>query len=155
MVKLTKIARHILPLNESSSIDYPFLSGNPSNFIIHKISFRINISAQRETTHFNKLTPYFRCCECLYSSSLASFQHSSINMPTTATGARQRGARTVPYQCRGGGGGYSVWKRVPTAVRPSKSFGCRDLTWTKKEGSPVIESSHAGAVLFLNVTILD
>ena len=51
--------------------------------------------------------------------------------------------------------GYSVWKRVPTAARPSKSCDCRDLTWLKKGGCLVIESSHRGADIVLNVSILD
>ena len=34
----------------------------------------------------------------------------------------------------GGGGGYSVWKRVPSAVRPLESGGCRDPRQLKKGG---------------------
>ena len=29
-------------------------------------------------------------------------------------------------------GGYSVWKRVPTADRPLRSGGCRAARWLKK-----------------------
>ena len=39
---------------------------------------------------------------------------------------------------RGGGGGYSVGKRVPTAVRPLESGGCRDPRQLKKAVCPHI-----------------
>ena len=35
-------------------------------------------------------------------------------------------------------GGYWVLKRVPTAVRPLRSGGCRDARWLKKGGCPLI-----------------
>ena len=38
----------------------------------------------------------------------------------------------------GGGGGYLVWKRVPTAVQPLESGGCRDPRQLKKGGCPHI-----------------
>ena len=41
----------------------------------------------------------------------------------------------------GGGhsqGGYLVWKKVPTAVRPLRSCGFSELTWTKNGGCQVI-----------------
>ena len=44
-----------------------------------------------------------------------------------------KGRRFIP-----GGGGYSVWKRVPGAVRPPRSCGCRDPRWLKKGGCPLI-----------------
>ena len=37
-----------------------------------------------------------------------------------------------------GGGGYSVWKRVPTAVRPLRSSGCRNSRWLYKERGAVL-----------------
>ena len=36
------------------------------------------------------------------------------------------------------GGGYSVWKRVPTVDRVPRSCGCRGQTMQKKGGCPVI-----------------
>ena len=45
-----------------------------------------------------------------------------------------------------GGGGYSVWKRVPTAVRPLRSGGCRDPRWLKRGGCPLIILYSRGAV---------
>ena len=40
----------------------------------------------------------------------------------------------------GGGGGYSVWKRVPMAVRPLRSGGCRDAWWLKSGAVPFGET---------------
>ena len=54
-----------------------------------------------------------------------------------------------------GGGGYSVWKRVPTAVRPLTSCGCREPRWLKKGGCRVIISSKRGAVIVLIANIVD
>ena len=45
-----------------------------------------------------------------------------------------------------GGGGYSVPKRVPTAVQPLWSGGCRDARWLKKGGCPLIILFNRGAV---------
>ena len=41
-----------------------------------------------------------------------------------------------PFNQRGGGGGGGglLWKRVPTAVRPLESRGCRNLRQLKKRG---------------------
>ena len=49
-------------------------------------------------------------------------------------------------EARGGGGGYSVWKRVPTAVRPPRSCGCSDPRWLKKGGCSLIIFDKRGAV---------
>ena len=39
-----------------------------------------------------------------------------------------------PIHPGGGGGGYSVWTRILTAVRPLASVCCHDLQWLKKKG---------------------
>ena len=39
-------------------------------------------------------------------------------------------------------GGYSVWKRVPTVDRMSRSCGCLEQTMLKKGGCPVIISDY-------------
>ena len=44
----------------------------------------------------------------------------------------------VPRPVGGGGGGYSVWKRVPAAVRLLKTGGCCDPRWLKTGGCPYI-----------------
>ena len=56
---------------------------------------------------------------------------------------------------RTGGGGYLVWKRVPTVVRPRKSCDCRKVQWLKMGGCQIIISSKRGAVTVLNVNNLD
>ena len=53
-----------------------------------------------------------------------------------------------------GGGGYLVWKRVPTVVRPRKSCGCRKVQRLKMGGCQIITSSKRGAVTVLNVNKL-
>ena len=50
------------------------------------------------------------------------------------------------YYLGGGGGGYSVWKRVPTAVQLLESRGCREPQWLKKGGCPYIILYDRGAV---------
>ena len=52
-------------------------------------------------------------------------------------------------------GGYLVWKRVPTVVRPHKSCGCRKLPRLKEGGCQIIISSQRGAVTVLNINNLD
>ena len=37
-----------------------------------------------------------------------------------------------------GGGGYLVWKRVPTAVQPMRSSGCCGARWLQKGGCPLL-----------------
>ena len=54
-----------------------------------------------------------------------------------------------------GGGGSLFWKRVPTAVRPLRSVGCRDPRWLKKGGCPLIILYNRGAVrVFASITIV-
>ena len=50
--------------------------------------------------------------------------------------------------------GYSVWKKVPTAVRPLRSGGCRDERWLKKGGYPLIIFYDKGAVRVFSSNIL-
>ena len=45
-------------------------------------------------------------------------------------------------QSRGGGMGYSVWKRVLTVDRVLRSCGCREQTMLKKGGCPVIINDY-------------
>ena len=42
----------------------------------------------------------------------------------------------------GGGGGYSVWKRVPTVDQVLRSCGCCEQTMLKKGGGPVIKDDY-------------
>ena len=53
---------------------------------------------------------------------------------------------------KGGGGGYSVCKRVPTAIWLLRGGGCRDTRWLKKGGC---QCSQRVAVTVLNVNILE
>ena len=57
-----------------------------------------------------------------------------------------------------GGGGYSVWKKVPTAVRHLRNCGCRKPTWLNKEGGGAVQLLHPpkeGPVIALDVDILE
>ena len=51
---------------------------------------------------------------------------------------------------RPGGGGYSVWKRVPTAVQPLMSCGCRELRWLQKGGLSSYNILPEGSCHILN-----
>ena len=53
-----------------------------------------------------------------------------------------------------GGGEFWVLKRVPTAVRLLQSSGCRDASWLKKGGCPLIILYDKGAVRVFASNIL-
>ena len=74
--------------------------------------------------------------------------HRASTMTETNT------APHIQWDIPGGGGGYTVWKRVLTAVRPPRSGGCRNPRWLKKGGCPLIILYKRGAVRVFESNIL-
>ena len=93
----------------------------------------INIRVTATQHYLTTLTYMYSLCDtrvvvCLYNFSFHVFIHLVSGKPPG------RAMKAFPP----GGGGYSVCKRVPTAVRPLESGGCRDLQGLKKKGGGVL-----------------